>query len=399
MPSLTPIAYYKESIYSVHPRNMFMHKNANLMRSLSVTSAPLNEKQLPQLLEQWTRLEKMSSKSFFTSWKWMGSWLKMLDYKTNLVTVYDGREVIGLAFFNIHEANRPFHISEQLWFNRTGDDAKDQIWPEYNDILCPKGREWAVRASVLQHLVEKYPEMDEFVLGVSRQEIYETPTPPSLFPRVIWETQSYASLLKPEFRDLDSFLSSTSRNTRHQIRRTLKLLRQRGEVKLVKAQSNEEALVMLEHAARLHKKRWPGLKSGFNNPYFENFHYELIKRNYSSGCIDVLSLNVDDTPVCFLYNFIHRGYVYFYLSGIEYEKDNRLKPGLLTHAMAISHYASMGCTTYDFMGGEGQYKASLSNHQESLIITSFQRKQPLFVLKHWLDVAKSYVRASGNPPL
>ena len=114
-----------------------MHKNANLMRSLSVTSAPLNKEQLPQLLEQWTRLEKVSSKSFFTSWKWIGSWLKMLDYRTNLVTVYDGREVIGLAFFNIHKANRPFHISAQLWFNRTGEDAKDQIWPEYNDILCP----------------------------------------------------------------------------------------------------------------------------------------------------------------------------------------------------------------------------------------------------------------------
>ena len=366
------------------------------MTSLSVTSAPLDKTQLPELLEQWTKLEKVSSKSFFTSWKWIGSWLKMLDHKTNVITVYDHNEIVGLAFYNIYEANRPFHISTQLWFNRTGEDAKDQIWPEYNDILCPRGREWAIRAAVLQHLTHKYPEMDEFILGVSRWEIFETPTPTILFPRVIWETQSYASQLNPDFADLDLFLSTLSRNTRHQIRRTLKLLGKRGKVSLVKARNSEEAFEMLEHAAQLHRQRWPGLKSGFNNPHFKLFHNELIKRNFNSRCIDVLCLKVNNSPLCYLYNFVYNGYVYFYLSGIAYEKDNRLKPGLLAHAMAISLYASQGFTTYDFMGGQGQYKASLSNHQEPLIITSFQKKQPLFILKHWLDTAKSYFTSSGN---
>ncbi|OJF68795.1 hypothetical protein BK026_08335 [Alteromonas sp. V450] len=373
-----------------------MHKNAQPMTSLSATSAPLKKEQLPELLAQWTKLEKISSKSFFTSWKWIGSWLKMLDYKTNVVTVFDHDEVVGLAFFNILNANRPFHVSAQLWFNRTGEDAKDQIWPEYNDILCARGREWAIRAVVLQHLADKYPQLDEFILGVSRDEIFETPTPRTLFPRIIWETQSYASLLSDTFSDLDVYLSTLSRNTRHQIRRTLKLLGQRGEVKLVKAQTSDDALEMLECAAQLHRQRWPGLKSGFNNPYFQRFHHELIKRNYSSGCIDLLCLQVNESPLCYLYNFNYDGYVYFYLSGIEYEQDNRLKPGLLAHAMAISHYASKGCHTYDFMGGQGQYKASLSNHQEPLIITSFQKKQPLFILKHWLDNAKSYLTSSGN---
>ena len=153
---------------------------------------------------------------------------------------------------------------------------------------------------------------------------------------------------------------------------------------------------MLEPAAQLHRQRWPGLKSGFNNPHFKLFHNELIKRNFNSRCIDVLCLKVNNSPLCYLYNFVYNGYVYFYLSGIAYEKDNRLKPGLLAHAMAISLYASQGFTTYDFMGGQGQYKASLSNHQEPLIITSFQKKQPLFILKHWLDTAKSYFTSSGN---
>lgn len=366
------------------------------MNALVVNTYQLEKKQLPTLAIEWNRLEKLSSKSFFTSWRWIGCWLKMINYKSFVITVYDKEELIGLAFFNQHQERRTTYSTNQLWINRTGERARDQIWSEYNDILCPRGREWAVRTAVLEHLTKNLPEIDEFVLGVSREEISETPCPSPLFPRTIWETESYSTKLTPAFFDLDNYLATLSKNTRHQIRRSLKLLQERGEVRLKRANSLKEARAMLEHAGKLHRERWRGDKSGFNNPFFVEFHDELLTRNFNSGCIDVICLLVDGKPICYLYNFVHDDYVYFYLSGIKYERDNRIKPGLVAHTMAISMYAGEGRKTYDFMGGRGQYKASLCNHREHLVITSFQRKRPMLLLKHWVNEAKSYWRPSGT---
>lgn len=375
---------------------MDKQKTAHLMNSLAVTTKKLEKEQLTYIADEWLKLEKLSSKSFFTSWKWIGCWLKMVNYDTNLITVYEHNQVVGMAFFSIHKENRTFYSTNQLWINRTGKQNFDQIWSEYNDILCPRGREWSIRTVVLDYLTAEYPFVDEFVLGVSRQEISETPCSTNLFPRTIWETKSYSTTLKPEFGCLDNYLATLSKNTRHQIRRSIKLLNKKGDVKLKRADSLEEALRMLSDAGKLHRLRWKGGKSGFNNSRFRDFHHELIKRNFSSGCIDILSLSVNGTPACFLYNFIHHGYVYFYLSGIKYEDDNKLKPGLVAHALAISLYAGEGKTTYDFMGGRGQYKASLCSNEETLLITSFQRKRPLLLLKRWIDESRSRFRLSDS---
>lgn len=366
------------------------------MNSLSVKSYLLSKELLPELSSQWIALESRASKSFFTSWTWIGTWLSMIHYKAKVVCVYDNQEIVGLSLYTIHDEKRPFHTSNQLWVNRTGEQKHDQIWSEYNDILCPRGREWAIRSAILHYLVKEHEAVDEFILGVSRSEICETPTPESLFPRKIWETVSYATRLQPEFKELDGYLASLSKNTRHQIRRSLKLLSAKGEVRLARATSISEALSMFEKAGVMHKQRWPGTKSGFNNPLFVDFHRELIKRSFSSGRVDLLCFCVADEPFCYLYNFIYDDYVYFYLSGIHYEKDNRVKPGLLAHAMAINLYSSENKSTYDFMGGLGQYKESLSNHKEKLVITSFQKKHPLFLMKHWLDISKNYWKSSGS---
>lgn len=366
------------------------------MNALVVKTFELKKEHLPAIAMDWNRLEKLSSRSFFTSWKWIGCWLKMIDYKSNVITVHDRQELIGLAFFNQHKDRRTTYSTNQLWINRTGERAKDQIWSEYNDILCPRGREWAVRTAVLEHLTSKFPDIDEYVLGVSREEVSETPCPTSLFPRTIWETESYSTQLIPSFKNLDSYLATLSKNTRHQIRRSIKLLKERGNVYINRAYSLTEARSMLEHAGKLHRHRWSGTKSGFSNPYFLGFHDELIKRHFESGCIDIICLMVGDEPISYLYNFVHDDYVYFYLSGIKYERDNRIKPGLVAHALAISNYAEQGRKTYDFMGGRGQYKASLCNHREHLVITSFQRKRPLLLFKRWVNEARSYWRPTGT---
>ena len=74
-----------------------------------------------------------------------------------------------------------------------------------------------------------------------------------------------------------------------------------------------------------------------------------------------------------LYNFAHRGRVYCYQSGFERYTDNRIKPGLLTHHLAIAKSRADGQRYYDFMAGDMRYKRSLSNRHVEMIWILVQR--------------------------
>ena len=67
--------------------------------------------------------------------------------------------------------------------------------------------------------------------------------------------------------------------------------------------------------------------------------------------VDLLRVRAGDTTVGCLYNFVSRGDVSFYQSGLAYETDGKLKPGLVCHALAIDHAARAGHRWYDFLAG------------------------------------------------
>jgi CelD/BcsL family acetyltransferase involved in cellulose biosynthesis len=68
-----------------------------------------------------------------------------------------------------------------------------------------------------------------------------------------------------------------------------------------------------------------------------------------------------------------------------------LKPGLLSHSLVISDYAAEGISAYDFMGGDGRYKKSLSNSSDTMVISNFRRKNLPFLLSHNLRRMKSAI--------
>jgi CelD/BcsL family acetyltransferase involved in cellulose biosynthesis len=95
-----------------------------------------------------------------------------------------------------------------------------------------------------------------------------------------------------------------------------------------------------------------------------------------------------------LYNFVQDGVVSFCQSGLQYESDNRLKPGLVIHALVIQACMDRGFATYDLLasGPEGsRYKESLATDSAVLGWTVIQRPtvrarifRGLRAVKRWL---------------
>src|SRR5205807_1873754 len=76
-----------------------------------------------------------------------------------------------------------------------------------------------------------------------------------------------------------SYLDSLRRNTRQQIRRSLRLYEKDGALTGTNASSLEEALLFLDELAALHQASWTRRRKrgAFASPYFRKFHQALIR--------------------------------------------------------------------------------------------------------------------------
>ena len=152
------------------------------------------------------------------------------------------------------------------------------------------------------------------------------------------------------------------------------------------AESVEEALAMLDRLKALHQTSWRrrGQPGCFAAPWFESFHRDLIRARFSSGEIQLLAAAAGDRPIGYLYNFAHRDRVYAYQSGFDYVADGRLKPGLVTHALAIEQATRAGFATYDFMAGENWLKASFASHWTEMVWLAVRRPAGQSAVWSWL---------------
>jgi CelD/BcsL family acetyltransferase involved in cellulose biosynthesis len=313
----------------------------------------------------WQAVEDAARPSFFLSWSWVGCWLRQSGLSARLLTVRRDGEVIGLALLP-HRSGRALPFAPPVYhLTAAGDAEADSVCIEYNGVLArPDDRPAVVRA-LLSFVAAgpallRLPGIDGGLLAELADE--------RLAIRV------EASRASP-FVDLAalrqagvSFLDSRSRNCRQQIRRSIRLYEDDGPLQLSAAESLDEAQAFLDRLAELHQRRWRARQQpgAFAQPFFRRFHQSLITDGWPAGQIDLLRLSAGDRPIGYLYNFLYGGRAWAYQSGFDYGSDARLKPGLVSHALAAQRYLSLGLDRYQLLAGASRYKASLANGSEYL---------------------------------
>ena len=329
-----------------------------------------------QLKSTWRNLESNNNElSFFHSWAWIETWLHIYKPKTLLVSAkYEGETVAIGLFGQAQEIRHHLIKSNQIRLFQTGDQQEDQIWVEFNDFLChPDHREEASKACLNALLSDEY-RCDEIVISMILKSRAESLLKNFNHASISLSTPTFKTNLQQLSANKDHYLDSLSRNTRYQINHSKKKYENLyGTLKLSFARNIKQALQYWEEAGELHIKKWHD--SGFQNPKFVSFHKEFMMKNFDSGMIDVAKITAGNHLVAIIYNIIYKQNVYFYLQGLQYETDGKLKPGLTAHSMLIEHYLQQGMSSYDFMGGYSQYKKQLSQAVENLLIIKIQ--QPL----------------------
>ncbi|OZG73438.1 hypothetical protein BTA51_10485 [Hahella sp. CCB-MM4] len=339
---------------------------------LLVEEKRVDRQSLQEIEELWRGLESHSGEYFFTSWHWIGAWLRTSATDPRLLMVYDGNSLVGMGCVHFSQFNKNAFAWKQANLNRTGNSGYDQIWIEYNDVLAAPDIRAEVRESLIHHVLG-YSDIAEFRIGMSLNTVLDSLTGVDTVSEYEFRTKGFLLNLRPEFSDFNTLLKAFSSNTRSQIRRSYKAYSSHGELTVTSAGSREEALDYFAAAGHLHKEKWSD--SGFHNSKFINFHKDLINNSFDEGVIDLLKVSAGETVLAYLYNFVYRGRVYFYLSGINYEpSDNQYKPGLLAHVLAISWYSARNMAVYDFMAGDARYKRSLSDSEYDMALLSIKKK-------------------------
>ncbi len=331
------------------------------------------------------------------------------------MTVRQGGRVVGLAAFGAATVRRRgLIVSRGLYLNETGRKQHDALAVEINGILCEPDQADAVTVAALDTLVRR-EEWDELHLSgiASNSAERDWAAPAARLGLTLREAARrpcpYVDLAALRGGGGD-YLERLSRNTRSQIRRAMRRYEQtQGSIALTVARDAAEARAWLDELAALHQTTWTrrGQPGAFANPFFAAVHDRLVERATPAGAVELVRVTAGAAPIGILYNFLWRGHVCNYQSGFDYAADAALKPGLVSHAVAIRQYATRGFDVYDFLAGADRYKASLCTGVRDLVWLVARRKRLKYMIEDSLRTARNRFRTArpaapstkGNDPM
>lgn len=346
---------------------------------LQVSFTPLPP--LADLAVLWRDLEDRADGSFFNSWSWIGPWLGTYAAEAQacacmgLLSVRAGERVVALALLG--KRQRPWHRggANALFLHQTGRDDDTAAFIEYNGFLADRAVAGEATAALV-NFIDNTPifaegpwKLGSFTVAGADAAVTAALTASKLRHCVTRAAQCPWIDLCVQPEGLDGYLSRLSANTRGQIRRSMRLYEAKGPLNLTSAPDHPTARAYMRDLRGLHEETWTRRGSGlgaFSHPAFAYFTAALVEIGLGEGHVDVLRVSAGEDTVGLLLNFAHAGHVYAYQSGLDYGADNRLKPGLVTHALAVAHYRARGMKAYHFMAGDSRYKTSLGTEVEVL---------------------------------
>ena len=316
----------------------------------------------------WARLaEGAPNATPFQSSAWLAVWLSMARERAEVWTVRGGGGDVPDILGALGVARRGLRGGVAR-LGETNDPALDDVYVEYNDFLLAPGAPSEARRQVIAHLLARLP-CQELVLRNAppplRQAALAAGREAGWVVRVVAENPCYGRRLGEA--------APWSRNTRQQVARSRRLYEGRGFLRVEVADTPAARLAAFPILEALHRDVWAARGEGgvFDREGVGGFHRALIARD--DAPVEILIVTCGGAPIGALHMLVGEGTAHQYQSGFASEADNRLKPGLVCHALAMEHYEARGFAVYDMMAGEARYKQSLGEPLRRLSTLELQR--------------------------
>jgi exosortase A-associated hydrolase 1 len=366
-----------------------------LQATLRAELTPVTRLQHKALQADWTALEARSDATIFQSWTWIKSWLDALPISVEIyrLNIWHGEDLIGIGLFGKTAQTRHKLIrSRMLWLAESGYPDLDTLTIEHNNLLISRGWENSVWPAAIDELMKHQHEWDEIrISGITNTKslaaINRHAQARGLIPHTEFSKPYFWVDLEGMRPDQGEYLNALSRNTRQQIKRAMRLYAEKGPLILSLAGSSEQALSYLDQLKQLHQAYWnkKGYAGAFSTEFTNHFHRNLVTNGFANNQIQLIKVTAGETTIGVLYNFIYQNRVCNYQAGLVYDANQKLKPGLVCHTLAIEMNIAMGNKSYDFLMGESQYKRSLSTQDDMMHWLTLRQPKARF---HIENIAK-----------
>lgn len=278
----------------------------------------------------------------------------------------------------------------------TGDPQFDALTIEHNGLLARRGLESDVTDKALAFLLSNSNDWDELMIsGISHQidTITTSAQRHGLNQRVIDDKYYYYIDLDALRKNNKEFLSALSSNTRSQVRRAIRGYETNAPLEMQIAATLPEAFAFFDRLKELHQAYWTekGQPGAFSSTFKTTFHRRLIETLLPEQGIQLIKISAGDKEIGYLYNFVKEGEVSSYQSGFAYEANARLKPGLVSHCLAVEFNIKNGANRYDFLAGDSQYKGSLSTQKDNMLWLALQRNRLKFNVENKLSKLRQWM--------
>lgn len=329
----------------------------------------------PFAARMWQDLERqIGDGGLACSWVWTSTWLKHFGDVVSVRFAVGRRAgvVVGMALLTVGRGRWGGPLAlRKLHIGTAGEPHRDTIWVEYNRLLAAPADKPAFAAALVATVAAE-ASWDEFALDGFAPEDAEP-----FFASSPAFTVRYAA--SPAFdlqgaRDAGhSVLDGLRSTTRQRIRRSMRGF---GTLRTEWAVTAGDGLAIFDELIHLHQLRWTavGQRGAFASSRFTAFHRDLIPRLMALGTVVLFRVSNDTGTIGCLYSFIERGDLYFYQGGLAAYADNKLKPGLVTHALCMQACMERGLREYNFLAGEDRYKQELATLERQIVWATARRR-------------------------
>jgi CelD/BcsL family acetyltransferase involved in cellulose biosynthesis len=320
--------------------------------------------------EYWHALyEEDPDASPFVSPQWCNAWLKHYGktIESQLCTWRLAGQPVAVCLVVKRKGKWGKFSVSQVGVNTSLDFIEGSAYIEFNDIICSSANREQIRDSLAEFASNL--DADEIHLsGATEGGMLDQLVPVNMQSSVEIDVRTAPFLDMSIAKTPADILNIFSANTRAQIRRTIKHFETLGNLTVSSPQDATMAIQFFEELMKMHQEHWTlrGKPGAFSSNYLSGFHRELIVNSFNQRICRLFKISAGNVTLGYIYGFERFKRFYFYQSGIDYNVEKNLKPGLLAHFSAIQTLHTLGFAEYDFLAGSSQYKRSISNKERVL---------------------------------
>ena len=306
----------------------------------------------------WNRLLQRCGEniSIYLTHEWLSIWWRHFGEgkKLNILLIEQEHRVIGiipLMKVECRIALIRFHVLETI--GSVNCNYIGLILPEYMEDAMTVFLAYLEEELVKNKLLLRLNLIPEDCLFLDQLQKHAAPLSRNML------IQEKATTLAPYIKlpaSWDDYLSSLGRRRRKVLRRALRSLEKRHEVKL-QEYTSESLDEGLSKFFDLHQSRWRAVnvRGAFSNPKMKEFYRDIASQFLKNKWLYFTCLSADNEPVSIEYGFIYNQKLYNATSARDV-RYSEYSVGHLHHLFLIKDAIKRHLREFDFLRGDEPYK-------------------------------------------